>query len=148
MKTISRFRGEYEFLSNFYPCRVTLDGLEYASVEHAYVAAKSLDPEFRERIRNTMSPGLAKRMGRTVVVREDWDDVKLRIMSDLLKQKFECLDLQRKLVATDGYFLVEGNNWGDIFWGVDDTKGGKNFLGVLLMNIRDDLVRDPKLFIY
>jgi len=139
MSEIREFSGIHRFLSNFYPVSVEYEGAVYPSVEHAYQAAKSLDPEEREIIRSTGSAGLAKRLGRHAKVRDDWEDVKLEIMAELVYQKFHRnADLASKLLGTGDMALVEGNWWGDRFWGVCNGVG-HNHLGCILMAVRKSL---------
>lgn len=134
---IDSFKGEYAFLSNFQRCRVQFEGEEYISTEHAYQAAKTLIPEERETVRLCGTPGQAKGLGNKCTLRPDWEEVKLGVMRDLLVQKFAYPDLRAKLEATGNQELVEGNYWNDTYWGV--CKGvGTNWLGRLLMEIRDD----------
>lgn len=136
---INCFDGEYRWLSNFWPCYVQLDGEWYNSVEAAYVAAKTLDEEKRAEIRRMEYPGQIKRFGRTLKLRHDWETVKVSIMLELLRQKFKKdSDWGNKLVATENQMIVEGNTWGDTFWGVCNGKG-KNMLGKLLMQIRNEI---------
>lgn len=140
MTVIDRFHGEYRFLSNFYPVEVTFGGNVYPSVEHAYQAAKTLDEEDRQKIAKLKTAGEAKRYGRKVKMRPDWDHVKLNIMKELLQQKFdrdENPDLWKLLSLTGKAKLVEGNDWHDTYWGVCDGIGA-NHLGRLLMEIRDE----------
>jgi len=140
MKTvIDAFSGDYNFLSNFYPCKVKLDDVVYPSVEHAYQAAKTLDKDERKPFHKHPLPtaGASKKLGRKLTIRPDWESVKIKVMEDLLVQKFADKDLKKRLQETEGAELVEGNWWGDTFWGVDKKKGGKNHLGKLLMKIRD-----------
>lgn len=134
---IGPFQGDYRFLSNFWPAKVTLDGVEYPTVEHAYVAAKTLNNELRASVLACASPGDAKRLGRRFSLRPDWDDVKLGVMESLLRQKFAITALKAKLVATHPHELVELNTWGDTFWGVCRGSGA-NHLGRLLMMIREE----------
>lgn len=139
MSEIREFSGNHRFLSNFHPAIVEYEGVTYPSVEHAYQAAKSLDPEEREIIRSSGSAGMAKRLGRHATVREDWEDVKLEIMAELVYQKFSNdADLTRKLLDTGDTVLVEGNWWGDRFWGVCNGIG-YNHLGQILMAVRKSL---------
>jgi len=133
--TIDSFQGPHRFLSNFWPAVVMLDGVEYPTVEHAYVAAKTLDPSARAQVAAIETPGAVKRFGRSLKLREDWDDVKLGIMSDLLRQKFTHPELRAMLTATGTQELIEGNTWGDTFWGVCRGKG-ENHLGRILMAVR------------
>lgn len=135
---ISSFTGDYRWLSNFWPVIVRLDGDEYPSVEHAYQAAKTLDREARKRFQSIMvKAGDAKRMGRKLVLRPDWNARKMEIMLYLLRQKFEQEPLRTKLLATKDHDLVEGNHWHDYYWGVCNGKG-QNHLGKLLMRVRTE----------
>ncbi len=133
---INRFEGDYCFLSNFWPVEVQLDGEVYPTVEHAYQAAKTLDKIGRDMIRHAVRPRYAKRLGRVVPLRDGWEDIKLEVMRTLVWQKFENPELREKLLATGGQPLIEGNTWGDTFWGVCNGVG-ENHLGLILMNIRD-----------
>jgi ribA/ribD-fused uncharacterized protein len=135
---ILQFQGEYRWLSNFAPAEVWLDGDEYPSVEHAYQAAKSTDEGYRDRVWEAIKPGDAKRIGRTAQLRRDWERVKVPIMLDLLRQKYSLPEYKQLLLATGSCQLVEGNVWGDTFWGV--CRGaGQNQLGKLIMQIREEL---------
>lgn len=138
-KDITSFTGDNRFLSNFYPAEVALDGVVYPSVEHAYQAAKTLDAKEREAFHQHPLPTAAeaKKLGRKLTMRPDWEDVKLAVMKGLLIQKFDHADLKEQLLQTGKVQLAEGNYWGDTFWGVDKKKGGQNHLGKLLMEIRD-----------
>lgn len=132
---ITTFREEYEFLSNFFPARVALDGVDYPTVEHAFQAAKTVEEAQRRGIRESATPGRAKRLGTKATLRADWEQIKLKIMEDLLRQKFADPGLKAKLRATGDREIVERNHWHDTFWGVCDGKG-RNHLGLLLMKIR------------
>lgn len=141
-KSITSFSGEHSFLSNFYPAPVKLDGYVYPTVEHAFQAAKSFIRREREAIRLAPSPGKAKRLGRKVILRPDWEHVKIEVMKELLRQKFSDPELCAKLLATGDASLIEGNHWGDVTWGCVLEKEkwvGSNKLGVLLMELRFDL---------
>lgn len=134
--TIQSFKGEYSFLSNFYPVNITVEGITFPSVEHAYVACKTTDIRVREVISRVDSPGKVKRLGRELVLSDGWDDMKIPVMFGLLVQKFNYPELHRMLKSTLPHDLVEGNWWGDTFWGV--CRGvGDNHLGKLLMAIRN-----------
>lgn len=140
---ISSFSGKYRFLSNFYPAPVILDREVYATVEHAYQAAKTLDLAERVIIREQGTPGRAKRLGRYLTLRDDWDNVRVGIMAKLLRQKFIIHgSLGRALIETSPAYLIEGNTWGDRFWGAereDESWVGQNHLGNLLMSLREEL---------
>ena len=141
---ILKFDGEHRFLSNFWPAQVALENETYASVEAAYQAAKTLDMEFRQKVRDCGDDSVAvkklgKKVGKTVRQRPCWDeDFKLKVMGDLVRQKFSDPELGGRLLATGDQELEEGNWWGDRFWGV--CKGeGRNELGKLLMQVREEL---------
>lgn len=136
---IVQFAGTHRFLSNFWPAPVVLDGMLFPSVEHAYVAAKTTNATLRKRIL-PLTAGQAKRFGRTFKMRTaHWEEIKLSVMEGLLRQKFAHPHLRQQLVATHTANLVEGNTWGDCFWGVCDGVG-ENHLGRLLMKIRTECI--------
>jgi hypothetical protein len=133
------FNKEYRFLSNFYPATVEYDGLEYSSTEHAYQAAKTEDAAQRRRIREAQKPGDAKRLGKQVKMRTNWEQIKVGVMKDLVRQKFtNHKELKEKLLATGDAYLEETNTWNDTFWGVCKGKG-QNHLGKILMEVRQEL---------
>ena len=138
---IEEFKGEYNFLSNFWTAEVTLDGQEYKTVEHAYQAAKTFIPSERREVREASSPGKAKKLGRKVTLRSDWSEVRIQIMTDLVRQKFtKYYNLKLSLIATGDKYLQEGNYWGDSYWGYDlKLNRGENNLGKILMKIRKEL---------
>ena len=127
----------YNFLSNMYPSVVIYNKNKYPTVEHAYQAAKSLDTKEQYIIWLCDSPYEAKKKGKNLTIREDWDSIKLSIMEDLLRQKFSNPILMKKLIATGNEELIEGNWWGDCYWGKCNGYG-LNHLGELLMKIRNE----------
>ncbi len=135
---ISRFRGEYAFLSNFHPCKVEFDLYTYPSAEHAFQAAKTTNLKERIRIREAKTPAQAKRIGRTVTLRENWDEIRIIKMYFILREKFRNPRLKKLLLGTGNQTLVEGNDHGDTFWGICKGKG-KNHLGSMLMAIRREI---------
>jgi ribA/ribD-fused uncharacterized protein len=138
VEMINSFRGNYYFLSNMYPCPVVYEGMEFKCAEAAFQAAKTLNLEMRKRF--TQMDGFeAKRFGRSVKLRDDWDKVRLPVMSWVLLDKFtRNADLKEKLLMTGDMPLIEGNNWNDRFWGVCNGVGDNN-LGKLLMRLRKHL---------
>ena len=135
---IDRFDGDYAFLSNFDPSPITIDRITYPTVEHAFQAAKTDNRLERERIAVLPTPGAAKRAGRKVTLRPDWERVKVALMEDLVRRKFADPERAGKLLATGDDELVEGNTWNDRFWGV--CRGtGRNELGKILMRVRTEL---------
>ena len=134
---ISSFRDEYFFLSNFYPVEIKLDGIVYPNAESAFQAQKTLNVEERRKFSMLKNPVQAKRLGRKVKLRDDWEEAKLDIMTEIVSQKFlQHPHLIEMLLQTGDEELVEGNKWGDRFWGVCKGKG-ENHLGKILMKIRD-----------
>ena len=141
---IDSFTGPYRFLSNFYRspimCPIPPDYTEHhlaETVENAYQACKCQHPEDAKAIIWARSPGEAKRMGRRVELLVDWDRRRIPLMRILLAIKFRAgIDLAGLLLATGDAELVEGNTWGDQFWGVCNGVG-ENHLGRLLMDQRD-----------
>ena len=134
----------WEVFSNFYRATVELDGVTYRSVEHAYVAAKTPDPHVRETVRGLEHAWQAKRYGKhRIKIRSDWNDVKIGIMRDLVRQKFtRWVGPKRILMSTTGIYLREGNTYGDKFWGAvweNNQWVGENHLGKILMEIRSEL---------
>jgi ribA/ribD-fused uncharacterized protein len=100
-----------------------------------------LDLEVRAEIQAAGTPGRAKRMGRKAPLREDWEEIRVSVMTDLVRQKFSLPGLQRRLLATGDQEIVEGNTWGDVFWGVCRGKG-QNQMGKILMKIREELEQE------
>lgn len=134
---INQFRGQYSFLSNFHPCKVVFEGVEYSSSEHAYMAAKTTHPDGREWIRSQPTAAQAKAEGRNLVLRDGWEGMKYAIMVQILMAKFSEPVLKDKLLATGDYELIEGNWWGDKVWGVClKSNQGQNLLGKALMEVR------------
>jgi len=136
MLEIRNFSGGNGFLSNFSASPITVDGKVYPTVEHAFQAHKTVDPEWRERIRTAPTPGAAKRLGRKCPRVSNWDTERVNAMRYFLQLKFQEPGLRDRLLATGDAILIEGNTWGDTFWGVCGGVG-ENMLGKLLMEIRD-----------
>ena len=137
---IGPFDGQYNWLSNFYICHVPYNGLFYRNAEAAYQAQKTTDPEIREDFEN-LDPLKAKRKGRRLELRKDWEEMKVKIMKEVVKSKFMSNpDLRNKLIATGDADLVELNHWNDRTWGVcSKTNIGKNLLGKILMKLRREI---------
>ena len=133
---INEFRGKYYFLSNFYEAPVTWNGLTYLNNEAAFQSAKTfLD---RECFTN-LDPSSAKKLGRKVQLRSDWENVKDDVMYEICKAKFsQNTELKKRLLSTGNENLEEGNTWGDKIWGT--VHGiGENRLGKILMRLREEL---------
>ena len=143
MTPITSFHGPHRFLSNFYPAPVMLDGVVYPTVEHAFQAAKPADRAMRWHFLRAPTAGDAKRLGRQVTLRDDWEQIKLQVMMDLVWLKFQDVSLAARLVETAGRDLIEGNHWNDRFWGVCGGVGD-NWLGRILMTVRDTIIERSK----
>ena len=143
MSIINSFSEEYSFLSNFTYSPIVENGVTYPTVEHAFQALKTLDLQERQKVVNCTTPGRAKRMGATMVLRSDWEKIKVHIMRTLLILKFNIPEFRKQLLATGDATIIEGNRWHDNFWGdcvcPECTEPDKNILGELLMEIRSNL---------
>lgn len=136
---IDAFEDEYRFLSNFWMVPVEYDGEIWPSTEHAYQAAKTDVLEEKKKIQLAVTANETKKLGRKVTIKENWDDIKLQIMRDIVTAKFkQHPDLAKILKETGDQELIEGNWWGDTYWGVCRGKG-TNHLGKILMEIRAKL---------
>lgn len=135
---ISGFNGQWRFLSNFYETPITYEGVTYPSVENAYQAAKTINQD--ERIQFVkISSKEAKALGKKITTRQDWEAIKLKVMRDLVYEKFSRnRKLYSALVLTGDAYIEETNWWGDKFWGV--CRGvGENNLGKILMSVREQI---------
>jgi ribA/ribD-fused uncharacterized protein len=153
---IKGFFNQYRFLSNFYPSRIYYIGVWYPTAEHAYQCQKPKNNSDRsqmivESIVKDITTAEIKAWGSSIELRDDWEDVKLRIMEEIVSEKFTNaytktgvpLDLRSKLLATGDSHLEETNYWGDRFWGVCRGKG-ENHLGKILMAVRKQLQEEVK----
>jgi ribA/ribD-fused uncharacterized protein len=148
MEAITSFQGDYRFLSNFWPCYIAWDEFVYPSLEHAYAASKTDDPEIKMMIRSCPTPGDAKEWlaGHGMKPEAAWTvQKKLLVMEALLFLKFGGKEplLTRALMATGDAELIEGNTWGDNYWGICEGTGENN-LGKLLMKLRTSLAEEKK----
>ena len=144
---ISVFDGEYAFLSNFYESKIVHKDMTFPTVEHAFQAAKSLSEEEQAAISIAKTPGIAKRLGRKVLLRPDWEEIKEKIMYECVKEKFKEPVLREKLLNTYPAELIEGNTWHDNYWGdcsCEKCKNikGKNSLGKILMKVRSEIAEE------
>lgn len=134
------FFEEFRFLSNFHMVKVKYEGILYPSTEHAYQACKTLDNVLRSEISKLKSPKEARRAGqpKSLKLRPDFDSIKLKVMEDVNRIKFQNTYLAQRLKETGEAYLEETNYWGDTFWGVCDGIGENN-LGKILMKIRSEM---------
>jgi ribA/ribD-fused uncharacterized protein len=141
---ISAFENEYAFLSNFYNSPIVIDNIAYPTVEHFFQAMKSFNDNDRKRVASAPTPGIAKRMGRMLPLRPDWESVKEDLMYLGLRVKFANKELAEQLLDTGDAELTEGNWWHDNTWGDCQCERcggipGQNKLGKLLMRVREEI---------
>lgn len=151
---VKGFFGPYLWLSNFHLCEVQYEGLLYPSSEHAYMAAKSTDSNIRRKFiinppiegydgltllhGKTLSPSDARKLGQTIKLRDNWEEIKYDTMLEVVFNKFlRNKDIRQKLIETGDKYLEETCYWKDTYWGVDYKLGGKNNLGRILMKVRE-----------
>lgn len=140
MEPITSFSGEHRFLSNFWGATIISEGYVFPSAEHFYQASKCVREEdilkFVHHAQPYLSAGGAKKLGRQIWIRDDWDEIKLDVMHYIVEAKFtQNPSLKTMLKATGDRQLIEGNTWGDIYWGVCNGVG-ENHLGRILMTVR------------
>ena len=128
-KLITKFQGEYAFLSNFYPCTITYNGLTYQSVEAAFQAQKDIS---RSKEFTTLSAVEAKHLGKEVQLRSDWKKVRVEIMERLIEIKFKDPILRRHLISTGAKMIIQVDYDEERFWGVYEGIG-MNVMGQILM---------------
>lgn len=136
---INSFSGQYAFLSNFYMMPVEFNGIKYPSSEHAYQAQKSANNKVQRIFGILPEANDAKILGKNIKMRLDWDQIKDLVMRNIVFAKFnQNPELANLLVKTGSRKLIEGNYWGDTYWGV--CKGvGQNKLGEILMQVRNEV---------
>ncbi len=138
-------RGKWidNWFSNMVPDPIYIEGFIWPSVENYYQGSKTTDFSLHANFA-IMTPSEAKNKGRKVNLRPNWEEIKIDVMRKALRVKFTRVNDQgKKLMATGDDTLVELNNWGDTFWGVDVRSYlGFNILGNLLMDRRAELKRE------
>jgi nicotinate (nicotinamide) nucleotide adenylyltransferase len=140
--TITRFKGEYDYLSNRYPCRIVWEGLEYRSAEAAFQASKCKDEKERK-VFAECSTDKAVLKGKDLTPYPGWEEAQISIMESILQAKFgQNPTLMLKLAETGNHVLLNGNNKQETFWGIDLYSWiGENHLGRIIMNIRDKEIK-------
>lgn len=131
----------YGCFSNFSKHSFDLDGLPWQTVEHYFQAMKFAGTPHEEAVRLTKSPMEAKTMGndRSRPLRADWDQVKDDIMRRAVRAKFaQHPAIHAVLVSTRDEPIIEAA-YNDTYWGWGPNGHGKNMLGKILMEIRDEL---------
>ena len=137
MNVINSFDGESDFLSNFYECPILWKGNLYRNSESIYQSYKTLDNVPFDFTKTTGSQ--AKKISKKLNVRPDWNKIKFDLMYEICQEKFnQNTDIAQKLMNTGDAILIEGNYWGDTYWGKCNGVGQNN-LGKILMKIREEL---------
>ena len=142
IKFYSKSKNFYQF-SNFYICKFNLDNLIWKTVEHYYQAQKFIGTPYFDTIKDSETPGKAKKLGRSKVykIRSDWEEIKIDIMKNAVRAKFEQNDdLKKLLISTNDNILAEHSR-GDNFWGIGSKEKGKNVLGKIIMSLRDEFIK-------
>lgn len=138
LSIIDSFRGEHAFLSNFANCSIRVGGINYKNAEACFQAMKLKENSERVMFSN-LTGGEAKKLGRRIELRSDWEDIKLKAMKFVVETKFkQNPELGKRLLETQHATLVEGNNWGDKYWGMCNGVGENN-LGRILMLVREEI---------
>lgn len=133
---IKEFKGKYYFLSNYSKSDIKINDITFLNAESAFHSFKDMK---RQSQFENLDPATAKRKGRNVKLRGDWESVKDEIMYLVVKEKFkQNEELREKLIETGNEYLEEGNTWNDTYWGVCNGKG-KNKLGKILMKVRSEM---------
>ncbi|HEY7156864.1 MAG TPA: NADAR domain-containing protein [Gemmataceae bacterium] len=142
-----RVADEYGCFSNFAPYPIMLDGKRWPTSEHYFQAQKFDDPQHQEDIRRQKSPMIAARMGRDrkKKLRRDWESVKVSIMRKAVRAKFmQHDDIRAVLLSTADAKLLEHTEKDD-YWGDGGDGSGKNMLGRILMEVREQLRAEAEL---
>lgn len=138
-----RASGKFGFLSNLYKAEIAFDGRSFPTSEHAYQFGKFRDPESAEWAIAAPKPHLVAIISHGLFAWDivpKWSQKKLKRMENVLRAKFsQYPDLANKLIQTGNAELVEKSNM-DNFWGCGKKGNGKNMLGKLLMQIREELI--------
>ena len=134
----SRLDNDYSFLSNFHNAPLLIDGKVWSTNEHFFQAQKTADMADQERLRQCAKPSQAKHLGRRVKLRKDWETVKVDIMRHVCREKFDQHpELREKLLSTGSAVLAERSSR-DKFWADAGNGSGRNMLGKIIMQIRDE----------
>lgn len=138
---ITEFRQENFFLSNFYICGITYNGMKFTNAEALFQSFKALGKQHEY---CGISGKEAKKKGRTEDLPSNWDEARIPLMEGILRLKFhQNEDLKKRLLNTGDQELIEGNYWHDNFWGSCGCKKcgntGQNHLGKILMKVREEL---------
>src|SRR6185369_8106704 len=139
-----RLNEPYGEFSNFAPYPVKLKKRVWPTTEHYFQAQKFAGTEHEEAIRRLNSPMIAARMGRNraLPLRADWEAVKDDVMREALRAKFTQHPALKSLLLSTGSAVLVEHTRNDHYWADGGDGSGKNRLGQLLMELRDELKGD------
>lgn len=166
----------YYELSNFYPSKITIDEKVYPSVEHYYQSQKFVyksnsSKEYKEYVNIIMkqtTSGKAFYLGRrikrkqykwmnplndiidkySVEIDPNWEKKKIDIMKKGIHAKFTQIPLLRKVLSSTYKGDIYEDSPRDSFWGLGSDGKGKNMLGKLLVELRNEVInKNPKIFV-
>lgn len=140
MEKIEKFVEENYFLSTMSRCFITINGITYPTVEHAFQASKTRDTEIQQKIADMENPVDAVRFGRTIKPYPAWLGQRLQILERLLEIKFQKDTYKNLLIATGDAEIEHRNDYGDAFFGIrNDNNQGQNWLGRLTQKVREKI---------
>ena len=131
----------YGFFSNFAAYPIEIDDKTWPTSEHYFQAMKFAGTPHEDEIRHEESPMKAARMGRdrNRPLRTDWETVKDDIMRTAVRAKFaQHTSLRDELLLTGDAKIVE-HTTNDAYWGDGGDGSGRNMLGIILMEIREEI---------
>ena len=133
--------NEFGEFSNFSKHGVELDGLWWKTTEHYFQAQKFLDQEYKEKIRIAATAKEAANLGRSrrIPIRDDWEEIKDNIMKKAVLEKFQTHGKLKELLLSTGNEQLVESAPGDYYWGCGSDGTGKNKLGLILEEVRDQL---------
>ncbi len=144
-KQIFFYEHDFYIFSNFSSFAIEWKGDLWMTSEHVYQAEKFEDPTIRKEIQECRSAHNAMKTAHKhrSAYRENWDNLKLAVMKEILHTKVEQHPyVKKKLLESGDKELIE-NSWRDDYWGWGPNKDGANHLGKLWMQVRDE-VRNQK----
>lgn len=138
------YEGPWDFLSNASSFAVEWQGHLCSTSEHAYQAERFLDKALRQRICEARSVHDAKKIAQSERsrIRGDWIFIKVGIMEQILRAKLEQHPHIRERLIGSGDVEIIKHSMEDPFWGIGPDQNGKNHLGKIWMNLREEARRN------
>jgi N-glycosidase YbiA len=132
---------EYGCFSNFSKHSFMINNIFYRTAEHYFQSNKFIGTRYEEEILKVKTAIEAARMGRNrnYPLRDDWEDIKNDVMKKAVLEKFRTHnDIRGILILTGNENIIEATI-DDYYWGCGANGTGKNMLGKILMEVRDEL---------